>query len=180
MSCTGSILERALDKKNPEEILVARMVLKLIVCAQTPLTIAGIVDLLNASDGLEIEILASDVRTALGLLPSVISIPMDDGGVATTFHASFPDFLFDNRRCGPTNHIPFRQSHQDIARLCLHFMDKSLTIDNITGSGRWQTVDAITNRTRSRPGSPAHSLMLACFGRRILIQMRRLRVYQRN
>jgi hypothetical protein len=142
------ILERALDGKNPEEYLVARMVLKLIICAQTPLTITGIVDLLNASDVLEIEILPGDVRTALGLLPSVISIPKDDGDVATTFHASFPDFLFDDRRCGPTNHIPFRQSYQDIARLCLHFMDKSLIIDNITGSGRWQTVDAITRQNK--------------------------------
>jgi hypothetical protein len=70
-----AILERALGEKNSEEKLVAQMVLKLVVCAQTPLTLAGIVDLLNASEDLEIEILVSDVRTALELLPSVISTP---------------------------------------------------------------------------------------------------------
>jgi len=143
-----AILKRALGEKNPEEKLLAQMVVKLVVCAQTPFTLAGIADLLNASEGLKIEILVSDVRTALELLPSVISTPMDEDGVATTFHASFPDFLFDERRCGSDNHIPFRQSHQDLARLCLHFMDKSLTIDNITGSDRWQTIDAIVKQKK--------------------------------
>jgi hypothetical protein len=96
----------------------------------------------------KIEILTSDVRTALELFPSVISTPMDDDGVATTFHASFLDFLFDSRRCGPINHIPFRQSHQDLARLCLLFMDKCLTVDNISASDRWQTVDDIIKQKK--------------------------------
>jgi len=143
----AAILERALGKKNTDEKQVARMVLKLVVCAQTPLTLAGIVDLLNVSEVLQTEMVASDVRIALELLPSVISTPMDEDGVATTFHASFPDFLFDERRCG-SHYIPFRQSHQDLARLCLHFMDKSLTTDNISGSGRWQSVDAIVKQKK--------------------------------
>jgi len=143
-----TILKRAFREKNTEEKQVARMALKLVVCAQTPLTLAGIVDLLNASEVLKIEIVASDVHTALELLPSVIATPTDEDGVATTFHASFPDFLFDKRRCGSVNYIPFRQSHQDLARLCLNFMDKSLTIDNISGSGRFQTVDAIVKQKK--------------------------------
>jgi len=142
------ILGRALHKKNAEENLVARVVLKLIVCAQTPLTLAGIVDLLDAPEELKIKIIRSDVRTALELLPSVISTPMDDAGVVTTFHASFPDFLFEDCRCGPIFHIPFQQSHQDLARMCLHFLDKSLTVDNISGSDRWQTVDTIVEQKK--------------------------------
>jgi len=124
------------------------MVLKLVVCAQTLLTLAGMVDLFNVSEDLQTEIVASDVRIALKLLPSVISTPVDEDGVATTFHASFPDFLFDKRRCGSVNYIPFRRSHQDLARLCLFLMDKSLTTDNISGSGRWQTVDAIVKQNK--------------------------------
>jgi len=156
-----TLLKRALGEKDAEEKLVAQMVVKLVVCAQTPLTLAGIVDLLNASDDLKIEILVSDVRTALELLPSVISTPMDEDGVATTFHASFPDFLFDERRCGSDNHIPLRQSHQDLARLCLHFMDKTLTIDNITGSDRWQTVDGIV-KEKKIGGCISIALAYAC------------------
>jgi hypothetical protein len=155
-----AILERALHENNRDENQVARIVLKLIVCAQSPLTLTGIADLLNASGEFEIEIFTSDVRTALELLPSVISTPMDDG-VATTFHASFPDFLFDNRRCGPINHIPFRQAHQDLARWCLHFMDKSLTVDNISGSDRWQSVDAIIKQKKIENWI-SHALAYAC------------------
>jgi len=143
-----TILERARYEKNAEENLVMWMVLKLIICAQTPLTLTEIVKLLNGSSELEIEISTSDIRIALESLPSVISTPTDDDGVATVFHASFPDFLFDESRCGRINHIPFRESHQDIARLCLHFMDKSLIADDITGSGRWQTVDAIVEQKK--------------------------------
>jgi len=142
----GAILERALGEKNIEEKQVARMVLKLVVCAQTPLTLAGIVDLLNVSEYIKIEIVTSDVCIALELLPSVISTPVDEVGVATPFHASFPDFLFDECRCGSVNYIPFRQSHQELGRLCLQFIDKSLTMDDISGSGRWQTVDAIVKQ----------------------------------
>ena len=143
-----AILERAVHRLNGVEEQVVRTVLKLIVCAQTPLTLVGIADLLIASGEFDIEIPISRVRTALKLLHSVISIPMDGDGVATTFHSSFPEFLFDSRRCGPINHIPFRQSHQDLARLCLHFMNKSLTADNISGSDRWQTVDAIVEQKK--------------------------------
>jgi len=157
-----TILERARYEKNAEENLVTWMVLKLIICAQTPLTLAGIVDLLNTSSELEFKISTSDVLVALELLPSVISTPMDDVGVATAFHASFPDFLFDKPRCGPINHIPLRQSHQDIARLCLHFMDKSLIVDDITGSGRWHTADAIIEQKKIESwisGALAYSCM---------------------
>jgi len=143
-----AILERAVHRLNEVENQLVRMVLKLIVCAQTPLTFVGIADLLIASGEFEFEIPISRVRTALKLLHSVVSSPMDGDGVATTFHASFSDFLFDSRRCGTINHIPFRQSHQDLARMCLYFMDKSLTVDNISESDRWQTVDAIIEQKK--------------------------------
>jgi hypothetical protein len=142
-----TVLERALRKLNQAENQLVRAVLKLIVCAQTPLPLTGIATLLNSSGEFESEIPASRVRTALKFLPSVISTPLNDGGVATTFHASFPDFLFDSRRCGPINHIP-RNSHQDLAHMCLNLMDKALTVDNITRSDRWQTVDAITKQKK--------------------------------
>ena len=143
-----AILERAVHRLNGVEKQLVRTVLKMIVCAQTPLTLVGIAELLIASGEFEIDIPISRVRTALKLLHSVISTPMDGDGVAATFHASFPDFLFDSRRCGSINHIPFRQSHQDLACSCLHFMDKSLTVDNISGSDRWQTADAIVEEKK--------------------------------
>jgi len=155
------ILERAFRNKNTEEKQVALLVLKLVVCAYTPLTLAGIVDLLNASEDLKIGVLVSDVRTSLELLSSVISTPRDEGSVATRFHASFPDFLFDKSRCGSVNHIPFRQSHQDLARLCFHVMNKSLIVDNISGSERWQTVETIVKQKRLE-GFISSALAYAC------------------
>jgi len=156
-----TILERALDRLNQVENKLVRMILKLIVCAQTPLTLDGIANLVKASGDFVHEIQTSCVRTALKLLHSVISIPMDGDGMATTFHASFPDFLFDSRRCGSINYIPFRQSHQDIARMCLLFMDKFLTVDNITGSDRWETVDAIIQQEKIEKWIPS-ALAYAC------------------
>ena len=154
-------LERAVHRLNQVENKLVRMALKLIVCAQAPLTLAGIADLLNASEEFETEIETSCVRTALKLLHSVISIPMGGDGVATTFHASFPDFLFDSRRCGSINYIPFRQSHQDVARMCLLFMDKFLTADNISGADRWQTVDVIIKQEKMEKWMPS-ALAYAC------------------
>jgi len=156
-----TILERALDRSSQVENKLVRMVLKLIVCAQTPLTLAGIADLVKASGEFKHEIQTGCVRTALKLLHSVISIPMDGDGVVTPFHASFPDFLFDSHRCGSINYIPFRQSHQEVARTCLLFMDKFLTVDNITGSDRWQTVDAIMKQEKIKKWIPS-ALAYAC------------------
>jgi len=156
-----TILERAVHRLNQVENKLVRMVLKLIVCAQTPLTLAGIANLVKASGEFKHEIKTSCVRTALKLLHSVISIPMDGDGVATIFHASFPDFLFNTRRCGSINHIPLRQSHQDVARMCLLFMDKFLTVDNITGSDRWETVDAIMKQEKIEKWIPS-ALAYAC------------------
>jgi len=134
------ILDRAIDRLNEGERQLVRTVLKLIVCAQIPHTLAGIADLLNATGEFKTKLTISRVRTSLKLLQSVISTPMNGDGVATTFHASFPEFLFDSHRSGPINQFPFRHCHQDLARLCLHFMNISLTADDISGSGRWQTV----------------------------------------
>jgi hypothetical protein len=71
-----AILKRAFGKKNTEEKQVARMVLKLVICAQTPLTIDGIVEFLNALPDVKMELLVNDIRCALELLPSVISTPV--------------------------------------------------------------------------------------------------------
>jgi len=58
-----------------------------------------------------------------------------DNGVAATFHASFYVAVVLS--------IIF---HQDLARLCLHFMKKSL--DNINGSDRHHTFGTIANRKK--------------------------------
>jgi len=76
-----TVLERALDRLNQVENKLVRMVLKLIVCAQTPLTLAGIANLVRALGEFKHEIQTSCVRSALKLLHSVISIPMDGDGV---------------------------------------------------------------------------------------------------
>jgi hypothetical protein len=155
-----TIVERALHKLNQDEKRLFLMVLKLIVCAQTPLTLAGIADLLNASEEFEDETSVS-VSTTLKLLHSVVSAPMDDDGVVTTFHVSFQDFLFDNHRSGPTIHIPRRQSHRDFGRTCLYLMDKSLTVDNISESDQWKNVDDITEEKKVERYIP-HILAYVC------------------
>jgi len=130
-----TILERALEESSEGERDLVRMVLKLIVCAQTPLTLAGIADLLETS--------TRHIRIALRSLHSVISTPTDDSVAATTFHASFPDFLFDHCRSHSIIHIPFRQSHEDVAGLCLHLIHNSFSKINIKWTDRWQSVDDI-------------------------------------
>jgi len=130
-----TILKRALEESSEGERDLVRTVLKLIVCAQTPLNLAGIADLLETS--------IRRIRIALRSLHSVVSSPTDDNGAATTFHASFPDFLFDHCRSHSIIHIPFRQSHEDVAGLCLHLIHNSFSKNNIKWSDRWQSVDDI-------------------------------------
>jgi len=130
-----TILKRALEESSEGERDLVQTGLKLIVCAQTPLTLAGIADLLETS--------TRRIRIALRSLHSVISTPTDDNGAATTFHASFPDFLFDHCRSHSIIHIPFRQSHEDVAGLCLHLIHNSFSKNNIKWSDRWESVDDI-------------------------------------
>jgi hypothetical protein len=86
-----------------------KLVLHTAVCAQEPLTVAVFAKLLNISS-------ESLVRAALAPLSSVLSIP-ETGGVVTTLHESFPDYLLDESR-SRRFHCNAEQHNSQLARAC--------------------------------------------------------------
>ncbi|CAE6535810.1 unnamed protein product, partial [Rhizoctonia solani] len=85
-----AVLKTALEAGEREDIWV---VLRTVLLAQEPIDITTIVTLTGIKD-------PQRIISALRILQSVFNHPRSTG-LASTFHASFPDFMFDNERSGP-------------------------------------------------------------------------------
>ncbi|KAB5593584.1 hypothetical protein CTheo_2973 [Ceratobasidium theobromae] len=114
-----AILQSALDEEDleSEEVDDVRIVLWVVLCVQEPVP----VETLAALTGLvEIE----RVLSALQPLRSVLHFS-ERGGLVSTLHASFPDFMFSRERSGPFFCNP-SQHNQLIARQCFVVMKQEL------------------------------------------------------
>ncbi|CUA70733.1 E3 ubiquitin-protein ligase listerin [Rhizoctonia solani] len=87
-----AILEDAMDEDElePEEKHSLLLVLWTVVCAREPITLNKLATLAGLSD-------MEEALATLQPLQSLLHVS-EDSGMASTFHASFPDFMFDRER----------------------------------------------------------------------------------
>ncbi|THU80992.1 WD40 repeat-like protein [Dendrothele bispora CBS 962.96] len=136
----GNILEIACRERNKQEIHLMRELVSIVVFLQNPLPLKDIADLWRpasrlasrpasrpASGPRDVDI----VERYLSLLTSVIYVPTDKDAAVTPFHASFPDFIKDSKRCSPFLPPDFAaldhsESHEMLALRCLQHLNKEL------------------------------------------------------
>jgi len=112
-----SILSAAFDPKlEDEERVVMEIVLRTVVCVKEPMTAEMLASLLNLTQ--------ESVEIALERLRSVLHVP-DGGGLVSAFHASFPDYMFNDQRAKSFYCNSDRQS-EFLANCCFNVMKAQL------------------------------------------------------
>jgi hypothetical protein len=114
------------SSKDERENEVLKDVLCLLTITQTPLSQTAITELLK------MQMLSHFVESAVNSLQSVISVPHDDHQPLQIFHASFPDFLSDEKRSND-NYLNPKKSHYFLAQKSLEYLRDNLLQDNICG-----------------------------------------------
>ena len=119
------VLEKVREKKEPDEVDQLRNLLSITIFLRNPLPMEAIKSLS----------LESSAHLYLSPLASVIHIPDPPGAVVAPFHASFPDFITDPKRCSPERFSSERSSfpaldtsegHKLLTLKCLEQMNRSL------------------------------------------------------
>jgi hypothetical protein len=123
------ILDRAVPSQTIERDRFKR-ILSAIVSIRIPLSAIGL--------GILLEIEPGVVKSALGSLHSVISIPQSLDAPVSTFHCSFPDCLAEPTR-SRQHFLPPSQSHEMLAKSCLSLMNSSLK-ENICNLHEYDTI----------------------------------------
>jgi hypothetical protein len=116
------ILDRATPGQQIERDRL-RLVLSAVISIRNPLSARGLSTLLGIDPGV--------IKSALGSLHAVISVPRSLCAPVSTFHASFPDYLTEPSR-SLHHFLPSSRSHQQLAESCLSLMNSSLK-ENICG-----------------------------------------------
>ncbi|KAG8725148.1 hypothetical protein FRC09_007487 [Ceratobasidium sp. 395] len=153
-SLYDTILTAALyNKANEMEQEETRLALRAVICAQEPLSVKALAQLL----GLEVELL----RDSLQPLLSVLQIS-DGAELVTTLHESFPDYLLDPRRAGEFYCDAGRQ-HLWLARTCFNIIEITQPSFNICDleSSYILDADAPDFNRRVESSIPEH-LFYAC------------------
>ncbi|QRW09229.1 WD repeat-containing protein [Ceratobasidium sp. AG-Ba] len=121
----NSILSAAYDDEGLTDSDRAEMLLVLhtVICASKPLSTNAITDLLRLNS-------EQTVRAAVLPLLSVLQVS-DEGGVVTTLHESFHDFLLDSSRSGKF-YCNAAEHHTLLAELCFEQLSKQVAF-NICG-----------------------------------------------
>jgi hypothetical protein len=102
----------------------SKRVLDTIICAQEPLTVGALSELLRMRD-------AGRVRAALQPLWSVLHIAQP-GELVTTLHASFPDYMLDSTRSAQY-HLDIEKCHHSLALGCFDCIKATQPQFNICG-----------------------------------------------
>jgi nucleoside-triphosphatase THEP1 len=116
------ILEAAMDDTHlePEEIENIRIVLRTVLCAREPLTTEALAALLRLEN-------EDATRSSLEPLRSVLHVP-ERGGLVSTLHASFPDYMLSRERSG--QFFCDLESHSELlSRRCFELMADSLSFN---------------------------------------------------
>ncbi|GLB45185.1 hypothetical protein LshimejAT787_2000900 [Lyophyllum shimeji] len=116
----GHILEQACASKEVAERVFMRQLLSIIVFLRNPLPIEDVISL-------------SEINARLYLPPfsPVVHVPTHGDSAVAPFHASFPDFVMDPRRCSPERCPSFpallpSEAHGMLVIKCLELMNRSL------------------------------------------------------
>ena len=119
------VLEKVCDNKETDEVDLMRNLLSITIFLRNPLPMEAIKSLSGERNA----------RLYLSPLTSVIHIPDHPGTVVAPFHASFPDFITNPKRCAPQCFSSKRSSfpaldasegHKLLALKCLEQMNGSL------------------------------------------------------
>ncbi|EUC57193.1 vegetative incompatibility protein HET-E-1, putative, partial [Rhizoctonia solani AG-3 Rhs1AP] len=121
-----TILEAAFGVKELEDNdrMDMRQALYTVICAREPLTVRGLSELLNIGDD-------DRVRAALRPFGSVLHV-VGKSELATTLHASFPDFIFDSTR-SEAYHCNLQTHNRILAEHCLGRIKRTQPQFNICG-----------------------------------------------
>jgi hypothetical protein len=110
------ILESAIAEfREEEDVLHCRSIVTAVVQLQNPLPLIDLGDLLRLP--------ANHIRELLGDLQSVLIVPEKLHGIIHTLHASFHDFLTDEKRCLPRMYVRPSRQHRDILMCLLQCMN---------------------------------------------------------
>jgi hypothetical protein len=117
----GHIVNAAYAASDDEEKLYIKKVLQVVISASNPLSIDAMSILLQTS--------CDTIYAALQSLHAVVKTPNepDFGCPISTFHASFPDFITNEKRSG-NNFLDLSQSHQWLALQCLNLVQSLKTV----------------------------------------------------
>ncbi|CAE6414775.1 unnamed protein product [Rhizoctonia solani] len=122
------ILKQAFDDPGlcSEDRRVMKLVLDTVICAQEPITIGELTDILQLQP-------PERVRSALQPLWSVLHVTgMEMSELVATFHASFPDFMLDSKRSNDY-HCRATQLHDLLAQSCFSCIQRVTPGFNICG-----------------------------------------------
>jgi hypothetical protein len=133
------ILDRAVPNR-PKAHERLRRILSVVVSIRNPLSACGL--------GTLLEIDPRVIKSALGSLHAVISVPQSLDAPVSTFHASFPDCLSEPTR-SLQHFLPPSTSHKMLAKSCLSLMNSSLR-ENICNLQGCPANNTIANETISR------------------------------
>ncbi|CUA68001.1 Notchless protein homolog 1 [Xenopus laevis] [Rhizoctonia solani] len=112
------VLQTAFDTPDleDEERADIRLVLDTVLCAQEPLTVGALAGFLKLDD-------PKRVTSALQSLWSVLHI-REESDLVTTFHASFPDYMFDVTR-SKEYHCDATTCHTSLVHFCFDCVDRA-------------------------------------------------------
>ena len=119
----GCIVDQAFKFRLPLEVQRMTNTLTCVIFLRNPLTIQDIASLLEMD--------FSQVSTSLSRIKSLIFVPTNTKAAVAPFHASFPNFITDSRRCSPEICPSFpalvaSKAHEMLAIKCLEHMNNSL------------------------------------------------------
>ncbi|QRW21988.1 Vegetative incompatibility protein HET-E-1 [Rhizoctonia solani] len=114
----NSVLEMGFSELLEEhEAAMMRDILGTVVCAKEPVTIDTLAGLLGST--------TEDISYMIGSLHSVLHVP-DRGGLISTLHASFHDFLLNRSRAREAYYSDEARRNEIIAQSCFRVMKKQL------------------------------------------------------
>ncbi|EUC55101.1 vegetative incompatibility protein HET-E-1, putative [Rhizoctonia solani AG-3 Rhs1AP] len=152
-----TILEAAFNRPQINEANRKRMkaILDAIICAQAPMTNEALAGLLGLKSG-------KHAITLLRPLFSVVNVT-EDRGIATTLHASFPDFMLSPGRSG-TFHCAATEQHIMLTQACLRQIRLNPVQFNICGIESSYLLDEeIADLPARIKGAISPALFYACF-----------------
>jgi hypothetical protein len=113
-SILSAVIGPELEEQEKNDI---QLTLKTVVCAKEPMTVRTLASLLN----LEPE----QVHSSLEPLQSILHMQEGTDGLVSSFHASFPDYLFDRLRSGDF-HCEINKHSEVLANCCFDLMKDKL------------------------------------------------------
>ncbi|KAF8704292.1 WD40 repeat-like protein, partial [Rhizoctonia solani] len=114
----NSVLEMGFSELLEEhEAAMMRDILGTVVCAKEPVTIDTLAGLLGST--------TEDISYMIGSLHSVLHVP-DRGGLISTLHASFHDFLLNRSRAREAYYSDEARRNEIIAQSCFRVMKQQL------------------------------------------------------